>query len=97
MVVPSSPTIRPSPLQFKSEFNSTSPSTTCPQAALVTGVLDSLCWSCCCPCPCPCPCSCSCCTCCCAIEDNGCIVRPLITANDTIVATMYAIIVRFIQ
>src|SRR5918995_4965097 len=106
MVVSSPPTIKPSPLQFKLEFSSTSPSTTCPHAAVVDGVLVSswscICaWlSCCCPCACPCPCawlSCSCCCCPCAIEEIGCIIKPPITANDTIVATMYAIIVCFIQ
>ncbi len=35
--------------------------------------------------------------CSCAIRDDGWIAKPITAARDTIVATMYDIIVRFIQ
>jgi hypothetical protein len=101
MTVLSAPTIRPSPVQLRFAVKLTLPWTTSPHAGLVMGVIvaadaddgvvaddtpaaagDGVCCVC---------------VCACAIRAVGWIAKPITAARDKIVATMYDIIVRFIQ
>ena len=102
MTVLSAPTIRPSPVQLRFAVKLTLPWTTSPHAGFVMGVIvaadadadagtdanadaavgDGVCCVC---------------VCACAIRAVGWIVKPITAARDKIVATMYDIIVRFIQ
>src|SRR6266702_116385 len=87
MTVLSAPTIRPSPGQLRCAVKLTLPWTTSPQAGFVMGVIvaavgDGVCCVC---------------VCACAIRAVGWIAKPITAARDKIVATMYDIIVRFIQ
>src|SRR5438874_13076649 len=96
MTVLSAPTIRPSPVQLRFAVKLTLPWTTSPHAGFVMGVIvaadadagtdavvgDGICCVC---------------VCACAIRAVGWIAKPITAVRDKIVATMYDIIVRFIQ
>ena len=101
MTVLSAPTIRPSPVQLRFDVKLTLPWTTSPHAGFVMGVIvaaaaddgldaaaiasaagDGICCVC---------------VCACAITAVGWITKPITADKDKIVATMYDIIVRFIQ
>jgi len=90
MTVLSAPTIKPSPVQTRFDVKLTFPCTTSPQAGFVTaGTVvfdaddddDGVCVF----------------VCACASSAVGCIAKPITAVRDKIVATMYDIIVRFIQ
>jgi len=97
MTVLSAPTISPSPVQLRLAVKLTLPWTTSPHAGFVMGVIavvdadddfgvdaTDVCDG-------------VCCVCVCAIRADGWITKPITAPKDKIVATMYDIIVRFIQ